>query len=298
MAAGLEPLEHAGVACRLVVSRPGLVVVEASGACSRLLGREPRTLVGQPLGHLVEGIAQLDSPERGACEVVASASSQPLLAFWASAGERSDVLLLDASLLPGRPADSSADFAGAAAHDLRNPLATVKLNLQVLARQLSPGDARAEKRLAIALREVEVLEHGLDALSECGRARAAVGLRADLSRVLAEAARRLPGERVRVEAEAGLPLLDVEESRLAVAVACLARLVARDGGDGEVVLLGRVAAPGRVRVEVRKAGFEAPTRRSLAFFLAQRVAEDARGRFFVDRNLEGAALVLELNVPG
>ncbi|HEY3451887.1 MAG TPA: histidine kinase dimerization/phospho-acceptor domain-containing protein [Myxococcales bacterium] len=293
----LEPLARAGMACNLVLAGAELAVAEADGACAQLLGFEPHALSGLGAARVLEGASRLASAKRGACEVLSVATARPLLAFWARTGERVALLLLDAALLPQRRADGSFDFAGAAAHDLRNPLATVKLNLQVLARQLPDEDERSHKRLSIALREVETLESGLEELSECGRGPAAVAVRADLSRALGAVLQRVKSS-TRVELEPGLPPAAVEESRLVVAVAGLVRLAARDGGEGEgeVMLRGRAGEPGRLRIEVCKPGFEVPTRRSLAVALAQRVAEDAGGRFFVEGDPGGPCLVLELAV--
>lgn len=296
MGATLEPLTRTGVSCSLVLSGPDLAVCEAEGACARLLGYEPRALLGLAPGRLLEGAAPLVERPEGACTAAALATARPLLAFWARTGERVEVLLLDAGSTGGGRADPACDFAGAAAHDLRNPLATVKLNLQVLARQPAGADERSKRRLAIALREVETLEQGLEALSECGRAGLGAGARADLPRVLGGVAQRLAGELgepPRVRLEAGLPPAAVEEPRLAVALAMLVRLVAREG-EGEVLVEGRAGPGGLVRLELLRKGFEVPPRRSLAFALAQRVAEDAHGRFLVDRGPEGASLVLEL----
>ncbi len=300
MPACLEPLARAGTVCRLVLSGAERTVGAASGACARLLGQPPQALCGRPAALLLEGASRLALEDQGACEVSAVQTGRPLLAYWARAGERVEVLLLDAApLSPSRQAGSADGFAGAAAHDLRNPLATVKLNLQVLARQpAAGGDERTARRLAIALREVETLERGLEALAECGRARVPVAVPAELPRALDEVARRLApelGASPRVEAEAGLPRLAVDEGRLALALSGLARLAARDGLEGEVVLCGRAGkGPGRVRVEVRKEGLEPPARRCLAVALAQRVAEDAGGQFRVERHRGGARLVLDL----
>jgi signal transduction histidine kinase len=184
------------------------------------------------------------------------------------------VLLLDAApLSPSRQAGSADGFAGAAAHDLRNPLATVKLNLQVLARQpAAGGDERTARHLAIALREVETLERGLEALAECGRARVPVAVPAELPRALDEVARRLApelGASPRVEAEAGLPRLAVDEGRLALALSGLARLAARDGLEGEVVLCGR-AGKGRAGSASRSARKGSSRPRAAAWRLRSR----------------------------
>lgn len=72
------------------------------------------------------------------------------------------------ALLEGAPPLQFSRLSGSLSHELRNPLSSVKMAVQTLARNegLSPRDQR---RLTIALREIRTLERMLWMLSEYGR---------------------------------------------------------------------------------------------------------------------------------
>lgn len=72
------------------------------------------------------------------------------------------------SLLEGAPPLQISRLSSSLSHELRNPLSSVKMAVQTLARNegLSPRDQR---RLTIALREIRTLERMLWMLSEYGR---------------------------------------------------------------------------------------------------------------------------------
>jgi two-component system, NtrC family, sensor histidine kinase HydH len=110
--------------------------------------------------------------ERGGVEFVRA--GEPTAPRWlrvslgrSSGGVEAWVLDLGV-LLEGAPPLQISRLSSSLSHELRNPLSSVKMAVQTLARNggLSPRDQR---RLTIALREIRTLERMLSLLSEYGR---------------------------------------------------------------------------------------------------------------------------------
>ena len=68
-----------------------------------------------------------------------------------------------------------AQLAGALAHEIKNPLSTIRLNMQLLAEDFdepeTPAQKRAAKRVAVVQREVQRLQDLLDSFLNFAKAR-------------------------------------------------------------------------------------------------------------------------------
>jgi signal transduction histidine kinase len=151
-----------------------LLVVEARGV---LPGRPP-PLPGRPLAEALE----LDPARAKAIDARARAGGGvEFIRVEGGAGARwirlslgaegplarARVLELD-SLLQGAPPLQMWALSGSLSHELRNPLSSIKLAVQTLARNEGLS-SRDQRRLGIAQREIRTLERMLWMLSEYGR---------------------------------------------------------------------------------------------------------------------------------
>src|SRR5215468_2556366 len=68
-----------------------------------------------------------------------------------------------------------ARLAGALAHEIKNPLSTIRLNMELLAEDLdepqSPGQRRARKRIDVMQRECQRLQDLLDSFLNFAKVR-------------------------------------------------------------------------------------------------------------------------------
>jgi two-component system, NtrC family, sensor histidine kinase HydH len=127
------------------------------------------------------------------------------------------VMDLQAVLHEAPPLQISA-LSSALSHELRNPLSSVKLSVQTLARNKELS-ARDQRRLTIAQREIRTLERMLTMLAEYGRPRPltldTVGLRELLAQAVDAIGFELTGRQqtVRVDAPAPLPSVRADAHR-------------------------------------------------------------------------------------
>jgi signal transduction histidine kinase len=146
------------------------------------------------------------------------------------------------ALLEGAPPLQLSRLSSSLSHELRNPLSSVKMAVQTLARneELSPRDQR---RLTIALREIRTLERMLWMLSEYGRE---VPLAVDawsLQDLIQESSglieQDLAERSIRLEllGEEGLPRVRSDGIRLRPVLAQLLLNVASSLADGAPLLL-------------------------------------------------------------
>jgi two-component system, NtrC family, sensor histidine kinase HydH len=151
---------------------------------------------------------------------------------------------LTALLLEAPPLQISA-LSSALCHELRNPLSSVKLSVQTLARNTELS-ARDQRRLTIAEREIRTLERMLTMLAEYGRPRPltldTVGLRELVSQAVDAIGFELTGRRqtVKVEAPSVLPPVRADAHRTWPVLAQLLLNVAAalpEGAAVEVQLL-------------------------------------------------------------
>jgi len=193
---------------------------------------------------------------------------------------------LDAVLYQAPPVQLSR-LSSALSHELRNPLSSVKLSVQTLARnpELSTRDQR---RLTIAQREIRTLERLLTMLAEYARDRPAmvetVGLRELVVQAVEAISFELRGRQqaVQVDAPEGLPPVRADAHRTGPVLAQLLLNVAAALPEGAAV---------EVRLRPRPGGGALLTVRDLATTLS---AEERAQAFepFGSRLARGAGLSL------
>jgi two-component system, NtrC family, sensor histidine kinase HydH len=154
------------------------IVDRADGAWSRMLGPlEPvgRTLQ-EVLGVAPEMAAFLDEVARRTVSPAVeffqgTLHGQPVLlrATLRTQEGRASMALLDMSeALTGAPPVQIAALSSSLSHEIRNPLSSVKMAVQTLARNTELSE-RDQRRLKIANREIRTMERMLGLLSEYGR---------------------------------------------------------------------------------------------------------------------------------
>jgi len=110
----------------------------------------------------------------GAVEFVRTAPGPTGMTRWLRVGMEIDGEAVEArihdvgALLDGAPPLQISRLSSSLSHELRNPLSSVKMAVQTLARNEGLS-ARDQRRLTIALREIRTLERMLWMLSEYGR---------------------------------------------------------------------------------------------------------------------------------
>lgn len=214
-------------------------LVEAEGACERLLGAPASALVGRPL-HAVLGISELRAAELDASARAAGAPTPEFVfsrlgvtpsrhgesesrVFRLVLGTRNGqaiagVLDLSAALV-GAPPLQISRLSSSLSHEIRNPLSSVKMAVQTLAKNTNLSE-RDQRRLTIANREIRTIERMLWLLSEYGRdsspALEAIPLRTLVQEVTQLIESELVDRKLVVELheEEGLPKVRVDAARL------------------------------------------------------------------------------------
>ena len=175
-----------GAEVRLRVAEDGRIL-EASGACEEALRVPAAALLGRPVWEAL----RVDAP---ALKTLYARTAQgPTLDFLAEQspatptvtrvteprtclrlhavrrGDTCEVSVINLSeMLKGAPPLQVSRFSSSLSHELRNPLSSIKLAVQTLARNQAVGE-RDRRRLDIAHREIRTLERMLWMLSEYGR---------------------------------------------------------------------------------------------------------------------------------
>ncbi len=139
------------------------------------------------------------------------------------------------------------------AHELRNPLASLKGNAQLLAEMLGPG-SRELAKAELVVSEAQRLERLTQDLLAFVRDGALDRTDVAPSALLERALHGLPRERIDVDLAGAPATLSVDVSRLAVALGNLVRNALQETGEGARVHL-RVSTKGRdVLLDVRDEG--------------------------------------------
>ncbi|MGO9063635.1 MAG: sensor histidine kinase [Myxococcaceae bacterium] len=221
-----------------VLQRLGrLKVGEALASALEVDESRARSLDALALGGGVEFL-RVGGGESGGWVRLWLSSSQGLRHAW--------VLDLEAVLHQAPPLQISR-LSSALSHELRNPLSSVKLSVQTLARNPELS-ARDQRRLTIAQREIRTLERMLTMLAEYGRDRPvtleAVGLRELVARAVEAISSELKGRQqsVQVDAPASLPAVRADAHRTWPVLSQLLLNVAAalpEGAKVEVKLLSR-----------------------------------------------------------
>jgi signal transduction histidine kinase len=138
------------------------------GDCERVLRRPASELMERPLhvvlGTSLEQARQLEAQARGGSPAVAFLSGAlgagdpvPLrLALGLEGNEASAVVLDLRALLEGAPPVQLSALASSLSHEIRNPLSSVKMAVQTLARNTGLSE-RDQRRLTIANREIRTM---------------------------------------------------------------------------------------------------------------------------------------------
>lgn len=216
---------------------PQLVLTRADGACEAVLGLGAPGLVGRPLAEVLrvpadraraldararagEGRAQVDFVQ--ADESVGRGETRTtwrLTLALTPAGEVVAGVLKLQALLEGAPPVQISALSSSLSHEIRNPLSSVKMAVQTLARNTGLNE-RDRRRLTIANREIRTMERMLWLLSEYGRdtppALEPTALRTLVQEAAALVAPELAERRIEVAVDEpeGLPRARVDLNRL------------------------------------------------------------------------------------
>jgi two-component system, NtrC family, sensor histidine kinase HydH len=221
-------------ACRIRWSS-ARTVAAADGDCLRVLARDAGKLVGQSLAAALGvseqravAIDQRARQAQGSVEFVyarpADDSTVLRLSVGVSHGEAFAWVVDMHALVAGAPPLQISRLASSLSHEIRNPLSSVKMAVQTLARNAELSD-RDKRRLAIANREIRTMERMLGLLSEYGRdvppIREHLPLRALVQDALAVVEPELGERRIQVEIDEprNLPRIAVDAHRLRLVLA-------------------------------------------------------------------------------
>lgn len=238
-----------------------LTILSTEGAAEAVLGLPAASLAGRSLADLLQlspdqaralDARALDTPQGWAVEfVTVMRGDQPvcLRLSVASAGDQRRAVAINLSaLLEGAPPIQIGRLASSLSHEIRNPLSSVKMAVQTLARNQSLGD-RDKRRLTIANREIRTMERMLWLLSEYGRDTPPSAEPTSVRALMQEAASMVEPElqewqvQVGFEEEPDLPRVKVDSGRLRPVLSQLLLNVAQGLSPG-----------GRLGIRLRRCG--------------------------------------------
>ncbi|WIG98613.1 HAMP domain-containing histidine kinase [Myxococcus sp. SDU36] len=245
---------------------PSLRVTRAEGDLSSILRRPVGALLEQPL-HEVLGVSprrarELDARAREDRRAVEFVSAQlggedasPLrLSLGLDGGEASATVLDLNAVLDGAPPVQISRLSSSLSHEIRNPLSSVKMAVQTLARNTGLNE-RDKRRLTIANREIRTMERMLWLLSEYGRDTSpkldAHPLRGVVQEATEMVAPELAERRVEVlvDEEPDLPRVRVDPTRLRPVLAQVLLNVAMGQAEGSPVEVAlRRSGPHQVKM--------------------------------------------------
>lgn len=249
---------------------PSLRVTRVGGDCESVLHRPASELKDRPLhvvlGTTPEKVQRLDALAREDRQVVeflqaSLGAGEPVplrLTLTLEGGEATAVGVDLNTLLEGAPPVQLSGLASQMSHELRNPLSSVKMAVQTLARNTGLSE-RDQRRLTIANREIRTLERMLWQLSEYGRGTSPNleqhAPRSLVQEAMAMVAPELAERRVevRVDEAPDVPRVRVDTARLRPVLAQVLLNVAMgltEGGHVEVAI--RPSPEGRVLMELKE----------------------------------------------
>ncbi|HYO52860.1 HAMP domain-containing sensor histidine kinase [Archangium sp.] len=248
---------------------PSLRVTRAEGDCETVLHRPVSELKDRPLhvvlGTTAEKARELDALARRDSRAVeflytslGAGDPVPLrLTLGLDEGEATAAVVDLRGQLEGAPPVQLSGLASQMSHELRNPLSSVKMAVQTLARNTGLSE-RDQRRLTIANREIRTMERMLWLLSEYGRGNSP-NLEQHAPRLLVQEAMAMVApelaERrveVRVDEAPDVPKVRVDAGRLRPVLAQVLLNVAMglaEGGSVEVAI--HPGPPGRVLMELK-----------------------------------------------
>lgn len=262
----------------LLAWSPSLRVTRVEGDTANILRRPGTELLERPL-HAVLGVTaerarELDARAREDRRAVEFISAQlggedptPLrLTLGLDGGEASAGVMDLNAVLEGAPPVQISRLSSSLSHEIRNPLSSVKMAVQTLARNTGLND-RDKRRLTIANREIRTMERMLWLLSEYGRDTTpnldAHPLRSVLQEATGMVAPELAERRieVRVDEEADLPKVRVDPNRLRPVLAqVLLNVAMGQPEDSPVQVALRRGAPGQVLMVLNDPAAASPPR--------------------------------------
>jgi len=229
-------------------------VVAVEGACEHVLAQPAASLKGRPLREVLgltqERAEELDSaarPDVPTVEFVQGALSKKPRVFRlvlqrTDGGVDACVCDLE-DMLEKAPPIQISRLSSSLSHEIRNPLSSVKMAVQTLARNSSMSE-RDQRRLAIANREVRTMERMLWLLSEYGRDNSpqleTLPLRALVHEASTLVGPELAERKVllRIDEPPGVPRARVDSARLRPVLAQLLLNVATGSAEGATVAVG------------------------------------------------------------
>ncbi len=248
----------------LLAWSPSLRVTRVEGDATTLLRRPVAELLERQL-HVVLGVPPeraraLDALARQDRRAVEFVSAQlggedpiPLrLTLGQDGGEACAGVLDLNAVLEGAPPVQISRLSSSLSHEIRNPLSSVKMAVQTLARNTGLND-RDRRRLTIANREIRTMERMLWLLSEYGRDTTpnldAHPLRSVLQEATSMVAPEMAERRIEVsvDEEPDLPRVRVDPNRLRPVLAqVLLNVAMGQPEDSPVQVTLRRGAPGQV----------------------------------------------------
>ncbi len=150
----------------------------------------------------------------------------------------------------GRRLAELGQFVGGFAHEIRNPLSTIGLNLKMIEEELkepmSPRERRVQKRLGRLSREVDRLQEILEGFLSYVRAPGPVRKPANLNNIIRDLSDlvgpglELTGHNLRVYMKPGLPDIEVDPSQIQQVILNLVtnaeQALEGEGKTGEILL--------------------------------------------------------------
>ncbi|MCP3140681.1 sensor histidine kinase [Pyxidicoccus xibeiensis] len=250
----------------LLAWSPSLRVTRVEGDAANILRQPAQELLERPLyvalGVSAERARELDARAREDRRVVEFISARlggedpiPLrLTLGLDGGEACAGVLDLNAVLEGAPPVQISRLSSSLSHEIRNPLSSVKMAVQTLARNTGLND-RDKRRLTIANREIRTMERMLWLLSEYGRDTTpnldAHPLRSVLQEATGMVAPELAERRieVRVDEEPDLPKVRVDPNRLRPVLAqVLLNVAMGQPEDSPVQVALRRGPPGQVQM--------------------------------------------------
>jgi signal transduction histidine kinase len=302
--APVELLPESGELCALFLATD-LTVLEASKGCRHLFELSLEQLVGKPLSTLLDFREGFPGGASGVLDAsVARSKPASVRLYWSRVEDGIHVLLLDverACRLSFGESAALARFASMINHEVRNPLSSIKMVIQTLAR-LPNLDERGGRRLAIAAREIRTLERILTALSELARSYPQINEPAVLSEVLAEAVQvsepelRDRGLSIRVVVATNLPTFYGDPERLRFALSHLLSQAAHSAKGSTITLsLSREGDEAHLRVlGLQQAAEATPRDAALSLAMVDKIARAHGGSFKLESSDHTSAYRLVL----
>ncbi len=261
----MDPLQHD---LALLSWSNDLIVTSATGATARVLGNAPAGLVGKPLEvalqirpedakRLAAGAAAPDGEARAQFVRLKGDDERTWLRVVAQrVGDQVQALVMNLErLLEGAPPLQISRLSSSLCHELRNPLSSVKMAVQTLARNAGLSE-RDQRRLVIANREVRTMERMLWLFSEYGRDTPPHKEEVLLRQLVDEAAALVQPElqerrmqlQLHADEAAQKARVNVDLARLRPVLAQLLLNVAVGQGEGSGLPVRLLAADGKPRI--------------------------------------------------